>query len=344
MKVLMAAPHTCISVGGGASVQLLQTKKYLPDFGIEAGFFNPWEKYSKERVDLVHIFEANMATHDFALRLKDLGIPFVVSPIFFTLHRPGFLRFSQTLENISKRVFKGIWTGYGIIGAICQASSGVLPNTSEEARLVKKGLGISKEKIRIIPNGVEERFCYGNPDTFIKKYGVKDFILNVANIGSFRKNALSLIRALNKIDHPAVIIGKIFHNAYADQCLAEARKNKNLLIIGDLPNNSAMLESAYAASDTFVLPAYFETPGIAALEAALAGAKIVITRYGGTRDYFQNEAAYVDPASVNSIVRGIEQALNQKKNESLKERIRREYLWPKVSERTAAAYRASVKR
>jgi len=43
-----------------------------------------------------------------------------------------------------------------------------------------------------------------------------------------------------------------------------------------------MLASAYAACDVFVLPSMFETPGIAALEAGLAGAKIVITKYGGT--------------------------------------------------------------
>ena len=80
------------------------------------------------------------------------------------------------------------------------------------------------------------------------------------------------------------------------------------MLIGSLDNQSEMLASAYAASDTFVLPSQFETPGISALEAALAGAKIVITPYGGTKEYFKNMAEYVDSGSSEAIKAGIEKS------------------------------------
>ena len=76
-------------------------------------------------------------------------------------------------------------------------------------------------KITIIPNGVEKRFAEAEPTLFHNKYGVKDFILNVGHIGVDRKKTLSLIRALSKIDHPAVIIGRIFPSKEADLCLEE---------------------------------------------------------------------------------------------------------------------------
>ena len=117
---------------------------------------------------------------------------------------------------------------------------------------------------------MEERFLYGDPEPFVKKYGVQDFILNVGHIGVERKNTLSLIRALETIDHPAVIIGKVTDTEEGQACLAEAGKNKNLIIIKGLDHDSDLLASAYAAAKVFALPARYETPGIAALEAALA--------------------------------------------------------------------------
>jgi glycosyltransferase involved in cell wall biosynthesis len=160
----------------------------------------------------------------------------------------------------------------------------------------------------------------------------------VGHIGSLRKNILNLVKALNKVDHPAVIIGKVHKNSYSDQILSESSKNKNLLIIEGIDHDSRLLESAYAACDVFALPSYFETPGIAALEAASTGAKIIITPNGGTKEYFKDNAIYVNHKSVNSIKRGIEQALNQKKNNILKDRILREYNWEVVTEKTVSAY------
>jgi glycosyltransferase involved in cell wall biosynthesis len=196
----------------------------------------------------------------------------------------------------------------------------------------------------VIPNGVDERFYHADPTLFVQEYGVRDFVLNVGHIGTGRKNVLSLVRALKNIDHPAVIIGKVQENAYSRQTLNEAALNPNIRIIEGLANDSPLLASAYAAARVFAFPSRYETPGIAALEAGLAGASVVITPYGGTRDYFGNDAIYVEPDSVDSIADGIRRALQSERSTALRERIRREYLWPVVAEKTAAAYRAALAR
>jgi glycosyltransferase involved in cell wall biosynthesis len=99
-----------------------------------------------------------------------------------------------------------------------------------------------------------------------------------------------------------------------------------------------LLASAYAACDVFILPSQFETPGIAALEAGLAGAKIVITPVGGTKDYFGDDAVYVEPTSIESIANGIEAALKNKKDDVLRTRIEKEFLWHTVGEKTKHVY------
>ena len=93
-----------------------------------------------------------------------------------------------------------------------------------------------------------------------------------------------------------------------------------------MDNDSPMLSSAYASCNTFALPSLYETPGIAALEAGLAGAKIVITPYGGTKDYFKDMAIYSDPYSVDSIKKSIEDSLNKPKDDKLKKHIEQNFL------------------
>lgn len=340
MNVLMIAQQSIALVAGGPNIQVRQTARHLPEHGVGVRFFNPWEGIDRGEVDLAHVFGANIMTYDIATRLHSLGIPFVVSSIFFTSHTPAFVRMARNLEMMMRRVYSGVWTDYGLSSAVCAMAEMVLPNSLAEAEQVEKGLGIGSSKIRVVPNGVEERFEYADPQEFISRYGVRDFVLNVGHVGSPRKNVLSLIRAMKEIDRPLVIIGKVHRNAYAETCLREAERNPRVMIIDGLPNDSPMLASAYAACDTFALPSLYETPGIAALEAALAGAKVVITKYGGTVDYFQDMATYVEPTDVASIARGIASTLETAPSNALRTRMREEYLWQHVAEKTAAAYRS----
>ncbi len=65
--------------------------------------------------------------------------------------------------------------------------------------------------------------------------------------------------------------------------------------LGRLDHHDPLLASAYAAARVFALPSWFETPGLAALEAALAGCAVVITPYGSTREYFGDLVEYARP-------------------------------------------------
>lgn len=339
MKIILASYQSIMLIRGGPSYELVEMKKELNKLGIQAQYFNSWdENLDILNADLVHLFAANVATYSLAKNLKHYGIKFVVNPIFFSKHSPILLRIYQNFEKPFHKLFKRTYSDYSISRQICEWAELVLPNTQAEAQLVSKGLGINPSRIKVIHNGVEERFLNSDPSIFEKKYGIKDFILYVGHIGAVRKNVLSLIKALTKINHPAVIIGDVANTKESEICLNKAKNNKNLIIIKGLDHYDQMLASAYAACDTFVLPAKYETPGIAAMEAALAGAKIVITKYGGTKDYFEDMAEYIDPYSFNSIIHGLEKSLNQKKDDRLKNHIKDNFLWDKIAQRTIKMY------
>jgi glycosyltransferase involved in cell wall biosynthesis len=342
MNVLLTSYQALSTLHGGPRTQLHNTARFLPDYGVSPHLFDAWKPLKKGEYDLVHLFAANIGTYHLAREIHVLDIPLVVSPIIYSLHSPSYIRTVLKGTRLLQKVGRGIWTDYALAADICSWSKCVLPNTRDEALILEKGLGVAQPKISVIPNGVDERFANADPSLFEEKYGLREFILNVGHTGHRRKNVLTLIKALGKIDHPSVIIGRIIAGSYGDACVREAAKHKQILLIDGLENESDLLASAYAACDTFILPSLFETPGIAALEAGLAGAKIVITPHGGTKEYFGTMAKYVDPYSVDSIRNGIIASLQSEKSTMLREHIRKEFLWPRVAEKTAVAYKKAA--
>jgi glycosyltransferase involved in cell wall biosynthesis len=203
----------------------------------------------------------------------------------------------------------------------------VLANTDQELKMIATAFDIPNEKLAKVPNGVEERFYHSTPDLFIKQYGLKDFVLYVGHIGMGRKNLLPLLQILKKTPVQGVLIGPVINTEYGRKCLKIINSSTNLRLIPDLAPDSPLLESAYAACDTFILPSLYETPGLSALEAGLAGAKVCITRYGGTEEYFGEYATYLEPRSEASIEKALQESLIKPKTNHLKEHIRANYLW-----------------
>lgn len=339
MNVVMAGYQAISILHGGPRTQLRETAAHLGRYGVQARLFDCWESFDPASCDLFHVFAANIGTYHLAREIHALGVPLAVSPIVFSRHSPVFIRTALRATRAAQRFARGIWSDYALTADMAGWAAGVLPNTGAEASLLQRGYGVPRAKLEVIPNGVDERFLHAAPEAFVKRYGLKGFVLTVGHTGHERKNTLALIRALAGTDHPAVIIGRIIRSPYGDACVREAAKHRHILLLDGFPHDAELLASAYAAADVFVLPSLFETPGIAALEAGLAGAKVVITRHGGTVEYFGDRADYVEPGSVESIRRGIERALGRTRDDRLQEHIRSRYLWTHVAERTAGAYR-----
>jgi glycosyltransferase involved in cell wall biosynthesis len=339
VTVYVAGYQAVSILHGGPRTQIEETVRHLELIGVRTQLFDPWTQFHPVSGDLFHLFAANIGTYHLAREIRALGVPLIVSPITYSRHTPAFIQRALRVTQTIQKTAKGLWTDYGLCADICSWATRIVPNTQAEADLLVNGYGVSREKVRVVPNGVHERFAGASPELFVKTYGVKDFILNVGHTGHTRKNVLRLIRALGPLNHPAVIIGRIIKSPYGDACVQEAARYKHIRLIDGMENSSAMLASAYAACDVFVLPSLFETPGIAALEAGLAGAKVVITPFGGTREYFQDLVQYVDPQSEESIRKSVMEALSTKKDEQLKRHIETHYLWRHVAEQTAAVYR-----
>jgi glycosyltransferase involved in cell wall biosynthesis len=139
-----------------------------------------------------------------------------------------------------------------------------------------------------------------------------------------------------------LIVGNVREPGYAESVFAEG--GERVRFVGPLEHDDPLLASAYAACSAFVLPSTLETPGLAALEAAAAGAPIVITGEGSTREYFGDMAHYVDPLDADDMRRKIEAALAAGPNPRLPALVASRFTWPVVTAALADVYATAISR
>lgn len=343
-KVAFYVYPTAFQNPGGGEVQLLKTKQFIEREGVPIKLFDPWVDRLKD-FDILHVFGSVKDCLPMIKTAKDVGIKVVLSTICWYSWKAAwgtydslFHRFGDVLRHTVKNVFPAFPSRRK---HMMDMSDRLLPNSQSEANQLCQFFHAAKEKIRIIPNGVDEHFMNANPSQFIDKYALRDFILCVGRIEP-RKNQLNMIRALKGINIPLVFIGRHVSNYkdYYAACRREA--DEKVFFLDAFDHGSDLLASAYAASNTFLLASWLETPGLAALEAGLAGAKIVITDQGATREYFQDFATYVPPDNLKVICNETLSAYKLKKSNLLKEHIRKNFLWNITAQKTIAVYRELV--
>ncbi len=329
---------------GGIKTQVISLKKELEKKGLEVKIFceDFLRKEDFENYEIIHFFGSGIKTFHLFQIITNFNKKIILTPVFYSKHSPIINKIGVSLFNLLYKYF-GFYNEHLILKEMVKNSNLIICNTFAEKDLIKKMFNLKEEKLAVLPNGVDIDFYYASPDLCYEKLGIKDFILYVGHIGYERKNLLKCLEILSKIEFPTLLIGKIIKNKYSEKCLSLIRKTKNIHLIDEIPHNSELLKSIYSACDLFLLPSYYETPGLSALEAGLAGAKILITQYGGTKEYFKEYAIYLDPYSKKDIEKKLMIALKKKKDNILKEHIKNNYTWDKIALKLLKIYEDFLK-
>jgi len=323
MKALFCSYQAVANPGGGVYTQVIMTRKYLREAGVDVELFDSWKRYDWKEIDVVHVFETDMRNY-FLLKMIPSDVPLVVSPIIDKTYPPFVAR---VFTAFSAPLPPQVLTSYKSHALAFRKADVVISRSSDERRMLEKGFGVPAVRIRDVPNGVEEKFLEASPELFRSKYGLDGFVLYVGQIGNPRKNLLRLLRVAKEMkDVPFVLIGPTLETAYARKVLKMAAELDNVHVLGRLPEEE--LISAYAACDVFVLPSLVEGTG---------------PKYGGPSDYFGNFAVYVEPKSETSIKEGIEQSLEKPKDASLQNHIKSKFLWRNVADRLIGVYNEIIR-
>jgi glycosyltransferase involved in cell wall biosynthesis len=340
MKLLYHSYPTAFQYPGGGEVQILKTREYVMKSNITVDLFNLYIHKIRD-YSVIHQFSMRSEGYELCKLAKQLGKKVYISSIYwedkqYDKSKYPILSYLKYFAIFLDKHFN--WSIYSP-GKILRLADFVLPNSVAEAKLLNKSFGLPFRKIIVIPNAVDTNFAKFDKKLFREKYGLTDFVLCVGRIEP-RKNQLSLIKAINKTDLKLVLMGDKVKGMedYYEEC--ERISNKNVYFIGNLPHGSEIQKSAYANAKVFVLASWYETPGLAALEAALTGTRIVITSKGSTKEYFKEFAEYVDPSSITDIYDKIQISINKKHNPTKQIRyILKNYTWKVTAKKTIQAYK-----
>ena len=337
-------PEYAIAKTGGGFVRLLNTKQYVEQEGVEVDLFDQWAT-DLDNYDIFHHFGVTKHSLGFLSRLKLEKVKLVINPIFWTDFRSAYYQaahsFRRRVKNVLiyavMRTSPRLSYPLNMLTKTISLSDMLLTTSYAEVEQLARYFSVPRERFLVVYSGVERRFQDAAPDLFINRFGVGDFILVVGHF-CVRKSQLNFIRAMKGTDIPIVFLGKRLEADawYYEQCRKEA--SDNALFVDSIDYPSPLLPSCFAAANTFVLPSTAETPGLAALEAGLAGAKVVITAYGCTKEYFKDYATYIRPNDTKGMRQAVLEAYRANWDSKLRDHILRNHLCEHMAKRTREAY------
>ncbi len=317
MNILFSTYSLAYQNPGGGERVLNALQLALTQMGHSVTLFNPWKTSSRdlEQFDMIHYFSCIETSFWRFSKSHAPQVPLVVTPTYnpeASVLRKVDLWRQRFIQRRSRK------------GYLFDVPDYWLPNTQKEAEGLINNLNIQTSKIQVLPNGIESQFLNPDPSLFLSEMKITSpFVLHVGRFHPV-KNHLNLIEAVKRARLQAVFIGNpdIGHENYYNKCV-EAAKNAErsdptgtirILFINQLPHNDPLLSSAFAAAQIFALPSHFETFGISALEAAVAGNELILTKNIASHDLFKDFAYFVDPKNPQEISHALIKAFEKVKS------------------------------
>ena len=338
---LLPAEYAIGNPGNGVTAQACAQAAAMSRLGHDVVYLSPWTFQQEEEIDVLHFFMGGLALYGIqsSRRLPRTGI-LVMSPILDTNKAHWLYRIAARAGSLSGRM-NPIPT---VLSAQARGSDLVICRSVVEQQNVIQKLGVASERTSVVLNGV---YVPERDEHFMKvvkeRYALPDrFLLHVSGYTDPRKNVLRLTAAATKLGLPLVVAGHAMPGPIATELQAIARRTELLRLLGFVDRRTR--DALYGLCDTFCLPSHHEGTGLAALEAGAAGARIVITHRGGTRDYFGDMAFYASPADEKSIRQALKRAWDTPPSITLQRHIRTNLSWDASATSLARSYEVARNR
>ena len=271
--VFLHAPSFAFQAPGGGENQLIQTGRHLEELGVPVRLFSPWT----DRLETARLL------HLFGMSREGLELARVAGSVGFrscSRRSAGMSRGHWPRSNTARSENSRAWRP----GACdrwprrCRAGGASCcgwPISSCPIRAPRRTSSFVSSRFPAsesvsCPTACLPSVASASPELFHSRWGAEPFVLSVGRIEP-RKNTLGLIQAIRRLGLPLVVIGEAPPGCedYERECRRAGLGRVSWL--GRLDHHDPLLASAYAAARVFALPSWFETPGLAALEAGLAG-------------------------------------------------------------------------
>ena len=214
--------------------------------------------------------------------------------------------------------------------------------------------GVGRDRIEVIPNGVEERFRPHSADeqaAFRLRNDLPEHFLLFVGTLQPRKNLDGLLRAYaliaDRINWPLVVIGGAgWLYSPIERLLRRLGIGNRVRFTGYvLPED---LPGWYAAAEIFILPSHYEGFGLPVIEAMASGTPVITSSTSSLPEVAGGCAALVDPAApaeiAGAMLKLAEDAGRRRELSDLGVRHARKFTWRRAAEATYAVYRRAGNR
>ena len=187
---------------------------------------------------------------------------------------------------------------------VMESADGLVVSTEMEKDDLIRLYQASRAKIKVVPAGVDlELFYPRDKEDAREKLGIEEnrVILYVGRIEPL-KGIEILLEAVKLLEDPrdtrlVIVGGSLEDDAELERLKGLSEQlgiEEKVTFSGSVPQE--MLPDFYSAADAFVLPSYYESFGLVALEAMACGTPVVVSRVGGLKTFIkQGETGYLIP-------------------------------------------------
>ena len=343
-KVFLAGRLT--GLAGPGETQMAALARALPDVGVAARLWRPWEDLLAE-ADCLHLFGSADEFLPLVEAARQHQVKVVLSPLTWLeeSQRPNEPGLSSHVRTLARKVTA--WAG--CVGrSVCprwpswqrrlyQSVDLLLPNFNAEAQQIMRRFGIPADRMHVVPHGADLRFAMAASEPFVERFGIWDFVLYAGPIEP-RNHQLGFLWAMREEDFPVVILGDAVpgYPWYEAECRRVA--GPRVQFVPQIAHEDPLLASAYAACRCLVVAGGSGVPQQIALEGGMSGTPLVLFENGTVSEYFGHQAVYVKPDDVQGIRRGVVTAVTRKRSESLAEHVRTYFSWNAAAKATREAY------
>ena len=170
---------------GGGEVQLLKTKEYLEKRGLEICLYDQWNNQLKSG-DLLHIFGSVKYCYGLMRTAKEVGAKVLLSTICWSDWRSAlhtYPSWGQRSLNLIRHAAKVLFPKIpSLRRSMMEIADRLLPNSQAEAKQLVRYFGMKRDKIVVVPNGVDSHYEQADPQPFYSRYGLRDFFLLVISL------------------------------------------------------------------------------------------------------------------------------------------------------------------
>lgn len=295
-----------------------------------------------KHLDVIHMHNyrtfQNIVARHYA---RKYGIPYVLQA-----HGSATTFFQK---GMLKRIFDKVW-GYRIL----RDATKLIALTPTEAEQYKS-MGISEDKIEIVPNGIDLAEFENLPQRgqFRKKYGLDDaqkVVLYLARIHKIKGPDL-LAKAFAELskdlgDAKLIIAGPDDgYLAALKELIRELKIEEKVMFTGPLYGRDKL--GAYVDADVYVLPSAYETFPVSVLEACACGTPVIVTDRCGIANVIDGQVGLVVTYDKNQLQDALQRVLSddqmrQKFRNGAKSLVREKSNWSKIAEQVEAIYEKCV--